>query len=315
MAKNLAQNPATALRLLACLFLVAAPLPTLAAGEQQFDTPEAAVSALQAAVKDRDTNALHALFGSAGRDLVSADAVQATREFEEFQQRLAQKTELSRRSDSACVLELGDDAWPFPIPLVKAGGRWSFDTESGRQEVFNRRIGRNELGALAVCHAYVEAQREYAAKDRNQDEVLEYAQRLRSTPGTHDGLFWPLRAGDEQSPLGPLIAAARVEGYRRQARIMKDELTPYHGYVFKILTKQGRHAPGGKYDYVINGHMIGGFALVAWPAEWGNSGIMTFIVSQQGKIYQKNLGPKTAQVAKSMTRYEPDPSWSLVKGQ
>ena len=302
------------LALVAGALTLAFPLRVLAAGEQQFATPEAAASALETAAKNRDTNAIHAIFGPVGRDLVSPDAVQATQEFEMFVNRLTEKTELARRSESNCVLQLGADAWPFPIPLVKADGQWHFDTEAGRQEVLNRRV-RNELGALSVCRAYVDAQREYAGKDRDGDEVLEYAQRLRSTPGTHDGLYWPLRSGDEQSSLGPLIAAARVEGYRRQARIMTDEPSPYHGYYFKILTKQGKHAPGGKYDYVINSHMIGGFALVAWPAEWGNSGVMTFIVNQQGKIYQQNLGPKTASLAKAMTRYEPDSSWSLVKGQ
>jgi hypothetical protein len=305
----------TSLRLLAGTLMVVLPLRVLAAGEQQFGSPEAAVSALEAAAKDRDTNAMHALFGPAGRDLVSPDAVQATEEFQAFVKRLSEKTELVHSSESKCVLQLGADAWPFPIPLAKADGQWRFDTEAGRQEVLNRRVGGNELGALSVCRAYLEAQREYAAKDRDGDEVLEYAQRLRSTPGKHDGLYWPLRAGDEQSPLGPLIAAARVEGYRRQARIMTDEPSPYHGYYFKILTKQGKHAPGGKYDYIINGHMIGGFALAAWPAEWGNSGVMSFIVNQQGKIYEKNLGPKTAMLAKAMTRYEPDRTWSLVKGQ
>jgi hypothetical protein len=303
------------LALVAGALLLVLPLRGLAAGEQQFATPEAAVSALETAAKSRDTNAIHAIFGPTGRDLVSPDAVQATQEFEAFVNRLSEKTELVRRSDSNCVLQLGADAWPFPIPLVNADGQWSFDTEAGRQEVLNRRVGRNELGALAVCRAYVDAQREYAGKDRNGDQVLEYAQRLRSTPGTHDGLYWPLRGGDEQSPLGPLIAAARVEGYRRQARIMADEPSPYHGYYFKVLTRQGKHAAGGKYDYIINGHMIGGFALVAWPAEWGNAGVMTFIVSQQGKIFQKNLGPKTAALAKAITQYEPDSSWSPVKGQ
>jgi hypothetical protein len=303
------------LGLLAGALLLALTLPVLAAGEQRFPTPEAAVSALESAAKSRDTNAMHSLFGPAGRDLVSPDAVQATQEFTLFTNRLSEKTELVRQGDSKCVLALGADAWPFPIPLVKADGHWSFDTEAGRQEVLNRRVGRNELGALAVCRAYVEAQREYAGKDRNGDEVLEYAQRLRSTPGQHDGLYWPLRSGDDQSPLGPLVAAARVEGYRRQARILSDQPSPYHGYYFKILSRQGRHAPAGKYDYLINGHMLGGFALVAWPAEWGNSGVMTFIVNQQGKIYQKNLGPKTAALAKDMTRYDPDPSWSLVKEQ
>jgi len=295
--------------------MVVFPLHLLAAGEQQFATPDAAVGALETAAKNRDTNAMHTIFGPAGRDLVSPDTVQAKQDFETFMKRLSEKTELVRRSESNCVLQLGADAWPFPIPLVKTDGDWRFDTEAGRQEVLNRRVGRNELGALAVCRAYVDAQREYAGKDRDGDEVLEYAQRLRSTPGSHDGLYWPLRAGDEQSPLGPLIAAARVEGYRRQARIMTDEPSPYHGYYFKILTKQSKHAPGGKYDYVTNGHMIGGFALVAWPAEWGNSGVMTFIVNQQGKIYQKNFGPGTAALARAMRRYDPDSSWSVVKGQ
>jgi len=303
------------LRFMATALMLSLPLRVSAAGEQQFATPEEAVSALETAVKNRDTNALHAIFGPAGRDLVSPDAVQATHEFELFVKRLSEKTELVRRTDSTRVLQLGADGWPFPIPLVQADGKWRFDTDAGRQEILNRRVGRNELGALAVCRAYVEAQRDYASKDRDGDEVLEYAQRLRSTPGKHDGLYWPLRSGEEQSPLGPLIAAARVEGYRRQARIMTGESSPYHGYYFKILTKQGKAAPGGKYDYVVNGHMIGGFALVAWPAEWGNSGVMTFIINQQGKIYQKNLGPKTALLAKALTRYDPDRSWTLAKGQ
>ena len=282
-------------------------------GEQTFGTPEAAVAALQEAAVNRDTNALHALFGPAGRELVSPDVVQATQEFQAFVKRLNEKTELVRRSESNCLVQLGADGWPFPIPLVKADGQWYFDTEADRQEVLNRRVGRNELGAIAVCRAYVQAQREYAGKDRNGDEVLEYAQHLRSASGQHDGLYWPLRPGEEQSPLGPLIAAARVEGYRHETRILTDQPSPYHGYYFKILHQQGKHAPGGKYDYIINEHMIGGFALAAWPAEWGNSGVMTFIVNQQGKIYQKNLGPETAKLAKALTRYDPDTSWALVK--
>jgi hypothetical protein len=310
-----APNRSATLRLAAGALMAVLSLRGLAAGEQGFATPEAAVNALETAARNRDTNVLRAIFGPAGRDLVSPDAVQATQEFEVFVNRLSEKTELVRQTESRCALQVGADAWPFPIPLVKADGQWRFDTEAGRQEVLNRRVGRNELGAIAVCQAYVEAQREYAAKDRDGDEVLEYAQRLRSTPGEHDGLYWPLRAGDEQSPLGPLIAAARVEGYRRHARIMTDEPSPYHGYYFKILTKQGKHAPGGKYDYITNGHMIGGFALVAWTAEWGNSGVMTFMVNQQGKVFEQNLGPKTAVLAKAMTRYEPDSGWILVEGQ
>ena len=170
------------------------------------------------------------------------------------------------------------------------------------------------MGAINVCHAYVEAQREYASQDRLGDGVLAYAQFLRSTPGTHDGLFWPTnQPGEELSPLGPLVAQARVEGYHRTAKMLNDEQAPYHGYYFKILTRQGKHAPGGKYDYIINGRMIAGFALVAWPAEWGNTGVMTFIVNQQGKVYQKNLGPKTAKIARAMTTYDPDDTWTLVQ--
>jgi hypothetical protein len=194
---------------------------------------------------------------------------------------------------------------------VKQDGQWFFDTAAGRQEILARRIGMDETGAMNVCNAYVEAQREYAGQDRLGDGVLAYAQFLRSTPGTHDGLFWPAnQPGEELSPLGPLVAQARVEGYQRTAKMLNDELAPYHGYYFKILTRQGKQAPGGKYDYIINGRMIAGFALVAWPAEWGNTGVMTFIVNQQGKVYQKNLGPKTVKIARAITTYDPDDTWT-----
>ena len=216
--------------------------------------------------------------------------------------------------DRSALLQIGSENWPFPIPLIEQEGRWFFDTLAGKEEVLNRRVGKNELGAMAVCRAYVNAQREYASQDRNGDEVLEYAQHLRSTTGAHDGLYWPVRQGDELSPLGPLVAAARGEGYRRQTKILTEAQSPYHGYYYKILTRQTKHAPGGKYNYIIHGHMIGGFALVAWPAQWGNSGIMTFIVNQQGKIYQKNLGPKTDTIAPAMTQYNPDSTWTPAGG-
>jgi hypothetical protein len=299
--------------LAATTFILALPEGLFAAGEQQFSSPEAAVNALKTAVAAQDTNALHAIFGPAAHALVSADVVEATNEREQFASRLEDKTALVRESDSKAVLHLGADGWPFPIPLQNQDGQWYFDTEAGKEEILNRRIGANELGAISVCRAYVQAQREYASVDRKGDELLAYAQRLRSTPGTHDGLYWPSKAGDEQSPLGPLVAQARVEGYRHKTKILTDEQTPYHGYYFEILTKQGKQAPGGKYDYVINGRMIGGFALVAWPAQWGNSGVMTFIVNQQGNVCQKNLGPKTSSVANGITAYDPDDTWTLVK--
>ena len=306
---------ATALRLALGTLLLALPTQLLAVGEQPFPSPEAAVTALTNAAKAQDTNAIRAIFGPEGHELVSPDMVQATEGFNLFVQRLTEKTGLTRESDSKAVLEIGNEGWPFPIPLVKQNGNWFFDVAAGREEILNRRIGGDEIGALNVLHAYVVAQREFASKDRNGDEVLEYAEHLRSTPGTHDGLYWPAHAAtDEVSPLGPLIAQARVEGYHRRMGLLTEEQTPYHGYYFKILTRQGKHAPGGKYNYLINGHMIGGFALVAWPAEWGNSGVMTFIVNQRGRIFQKNLGPKTDSLAKNITTYDPDETWTPVVG-
>jgi len=287
----------------------------LAAGEARFSSPQAAVDALKAAVEASDTNALHAIFGPAGHALVSVDVVEAAEEHELFMSRVKEKINLVAASDSKQELQLGADGWPFPIPLVKQDRKWRFDVEAGREEILNRRVGANELGAIQVCQAYVQAQRDYASEDRNADEVLEYAQHLRSTPGAHDGLYWSTRTGDELSPLGPLVAQARGEGYRRKTKILTDEPSPYHGYFFKILTRQGKHASGGKYNYIINGHMIAGCALVAWPAEWGNTGVMTFIVNQRGKVYQKNLGPKTASIAAAMTIYDPDPTWTPPGGQ
>jgi hypothetical protein len=256
---------------------------------------------------------LHSIFGAAGRDLVSPDMVQATAEYEIFVQRIKENRQLITNSPTSLTLAIGWDGWQFPIPLVKRDGQWFFDTAAGGVEILARRIGMDETGAINVCNAYVEAQREYASQSRMADGVLAYAQFLCSTPGTQDGLFWPTNSGVELSPLGPLVAQARVEGYHRAAKMLNDKQAPYHGYYYKILTRQGKSAPGGKYDYIINGRMIGGFALVAWPAEWGNTGVMTFFVNQQGRVYQKNLGPKTAKIAKGMTTYDPDDSWSLAR--
>jgi len=298
--------------LLAALGLgLALPVCAGAVEEQTFNSPNEAVNALVTAAQNNDTNAIHLIFGPAGHELISPDVVQATDEFKMFKERLTQKTQLITHSDSNATLELGADGWPFPIPLVKQGAQWHFDSAAGKDEIFARRIGRDEMGAIDVCNAYVEAQREYASQDRTGAGVLAYAQFLRSTPGTHDGLFWPTnQPGEELSPLGPLIAQACVEGYHRAAKMLNDEQAPYHGYYFKILTSQGRHAPGGKFKYIINGRMIAGFALVAWPAEWGDTGVMTFVVNQQGKVYQKNLGSKTAKIAKAMTIYDPDDTWT-----
>ena len=292
---------------------LALPVCAAAGEEQTFNSPNEAVNALVTAAQNNDTNAIHLLFGPAGHELISPDVVQATDEFKMFKERLTEKTQLIINSDSNATLELGADGWPFPIPLVKQGAQWHFDSAAGKDEIFARRIGRDEMGAIDVCSSYVEAQREYASQDRMGDGVLAYAQFLRSASGTHDGLFWPTnQPGEELSPLGPLVAQACVEGYHRAATMLSDEQAPYHGYYFKILTRQGKHASGGKFKYLINGRMIAGFALVAWPAEWGDTGVMTFVVNQQGKIYQKNLGSKTAKVAKSMTIYDPDDTWTAL---
>ena len=288
------------------------PCAVRAEDEKTFATPQAAVDALTAAIEAKDTNALHAMFGPSGHQLVSPDAVEATNDFNLFAKRLKEKATLVKVGESTNELDIGADSWPFPIPLVNHGGGWFFDTDAGREEIMNRRIGADELQTIQVCHAYVEAQREYASELRDGSDVLQYAQLLRSSPGKRDGLYWKVEPGEELSPLGPLIAEAHNEGYRHSSKIMTSEPAPYHGYYFKILTKQGRHAPGGKYNYIINGHMIAGFALVAWPEQWNNTGVMTFIVNQQGKVYQKNLGPKTDSIAPGMATFDPDSSWTWV---
>jgi hypothetical protein len=299
-------------RTLALALVVSAPLAIGAAETgKAFASPEEAVTALAAAASTQDSEGLHAIFGPAGADLENPDRTQATNDLIEFTTAFRQVQRIVRQSDSKCVLEVGTNFWPFPVPLVKQNGQWFFDAEAGKEELLNRRIGKNELATLQSVRAYVEAQREYASKDRDDDGVLEFAQKLRSAPGKKDGLYWPADLDGEISPLGPLVAQAQAEGYGLKAKEPGAAREPFHGFFFKILTRQGKHAPGGKYDYIINGNMIGGFALVAWPAEYGDSGIMTFIVNQQGRVYQKDLGPKTAQTAAGMKSYDPDQTWTL----
>jgi Protein of unknown function (DUF2950) len=276
-----------------------------------FSTPAEAVSALMQATSAKSGAELRAIFGPGAADIQNPDRVQATNEFNAFTAALSLTNRIVHESETNCVLEVGTNFWPFPVPIVKKDGRWFFDTEAGKEEILSRRIGKNELEVLQVMRAYVEAQREYASRDRNGDEVLEYAQHIASTPGTKDGLYWPPDLDGEISPLGPMVADAQEEGYKMEAKGQARSRLPFHGYFFKILTQQGKHAPGGKYSYIINGHMIGGFAMVAWPAEYGESGIMTFIVNQQGRVYQKDLGPKTEKLAPAIKTYDPDDSWSV----
>jgi len=279
---------------------------------QSFPTPEAAVAALTAAANAQDTNALRDIFGPALADIRNPDRVQAANNLATFAAALDASNQVVEETQTRAELEVGTNSWPFPIPLVKGqDGQWFFDTQAGAEEILNRRVGKNELATLQTVRAYLDAQREYASRDRDGGGVLKYAQRLFSSAGNKDGLYWPPDLDGEISPLGPFVANAQSEGYGAQSNDSNPGPEPYHGYFFKILTQQGKHAPGGKYNYVINGNMIGGFALVAWPAEYGNSGVMTFIVNQQGRVYQKDLGPKTGKLAPAMKKYDPDSTWQL----
>jgi hypothetical protein len=298
----------TMLEIALALFMAASPLTDAAEMGRTFATPEEASQALATAAAAKDRDALHALFGLDAEDFVAADQVQMGNDLERFAEAFQAKHLLTPDSDSEMVLEVGKDDWPFPIPLVKKDGQWYFDTNAGKVELLNRRIGRDELATLKTVRAYVEAQREYASRDRMGDEVLQYAQKFASSPGKKDGLYWSPELDGEISPLGPLVAKARNEGYSKKGSAAP---VPYHGYYFKILTGQGSDAPGGAYSYIINGRMIAGFALVAWPAQYGESGIMTFIVNQQGRVYQKDLGPKTVELAPAMTQYDPDSTWQV----
>lgn len=280
------------------------------AAPASFPSPEEAVKALTAAAKAGDRAAVDAIFGPAVKDLLSGDAKQDALEFAAFARSIGTFSRLVRQADDRYVLDIGVDDWPLPIPLVQKGGSWVFDTAAGKDEIVNRRIGEDEINAIGVCRTYVDAQREYALLDRDGSGVVEYAQRLKSTHGMKDGLYWPVSAGEEPSPLGPLVAEARAEGYG--GKTAEGQPEPFKGYLFKVLTAQGASAPGGSYSYVINGHMVAGFALVAYPAHWGESGIMTFIVNQSGRVYERNLGADSAQVAQAMTEFDPDADWSLV---
>ena len=287
--------------------------------QARFASPDQALAALREAVQAGDTNALLKIFGPAESEIVNPDAIQDANQLRRFAQHLGEFTELATQANQTVIIHLGSKHWPFPIPLVTTNGQWVFDTLAGKEEILNRRIGHDELSAIEVCHAYVQAQREYAVKDYDGNGVMEYARHFNSTPGMKDGLYWQTASSEEPSPFGPLVARAHDEGYdkldERKRGESEGKCTPFHGYIFRILKRQGKNAPGGKYDYIINGHMVAGFGLMAYPVEWGNSGVMTFIVNQRGKVYQKNLGPKTATLARDIRSYDPDSSWMLVNGE
>ncbi|MCD2452282.1 DUF2950 domain-containing protein [Methylicorpusculum oleiharenae] len=302
------------------LFANAAPPPAAAAVPAEaksieakgFQNPDDAAKALLEAVSGEGTDQLIALFGSDEAELLSSgDEVEDKNNRLNFVALGQEKMGIELIGEDKAIIHLGNTDWPFPIPIVKKGDNWLFDAEQGRQEILNRRIGRNELSTIGAIKGYIEAQFEYANADRDDDDVSEYAQKLHSEPGKFDGLFWEVEEGQPQSPLGPLIAEARAVGYKAKSGAEKP--SPYHGYYYRILTRQGRNAPGGKYDYIINKNMIAGFGLVAFPAQYGSSGIMTFVVNHQGKIYQKDLGPKTAAIVEKINEYNPDSTWEAFQ--
>ena len=282
---------------------------------KDYKSPEDAVKELVEALSANDEKKLFAIFGNipSNKQLISSgDEVSDKAERERFLQTYQEKNRIVKVSDNKAVLEVGNQDWPFPIPILRAGKVWYFSAKEGGQEIVNRRIGRNELSAIQVCLAYVDAQREYASKDRNGDGILEYAQKFISEHGKEDGLYWEPKEGEEQSPLGPLIGMAKKEGYKKKSG---SQPTPYHGYFYKILTAQGKNAPRGAYNYVINGRMVGGFAMVAYPAGYGSSGIKTFIISHDGVVYEKDLGKNTASIAQEMKKFDPDSSWRKVESK
>ncbi|MGA8892540.1 MAG: DUF2950 domain-containing protein [Anaeromyxobacteraceae bacterium] len=297
----------TVLALLA--LLVAAPAgATSPPGPTSFPSAKAAADALVSAAAAEDVPALVALFGGEGKLLVdSGDAVQDRNDRARFAELAKEKLEVvtDPKDPARATVTVGPDAWPFPVPLVDEGGKWIFAAKAGLQEIVDRRIGSNELDAIEVCRGFVEAQHEYAETDHDGDGVKEYAQRVISTKGKRDGLAWWTADGAVEGPISEAIARAIAEGYT-------DRTKPWHGYHFRILKKQGKDARLGKMDYVLRGHMIGGFALVAWPAAYRSSGVKTFIVSHDGVVYEKDLGKDTAKVVAKMDAFDPGPGWEPI---
>jgi hypothetical protein len=279
--------------------------------QKMFSSAEEAVKAAVMAAKNDDDKELIAIFGSSAKDLIfSGDAVADKQRRAQFLKLYDEKHSLVSEKDGMSIV-LGSKDWPFPIPIVKKGDSWFFDTDKGKDEILNRRIGENELNTIQTVLAIVDAQREYAMKDRDNDNIFEYAGKFKSDTGKKNGLYWETKEGEEPSPLGPALAQAKKEGYAGKSS--GDNPSPFHGYYYTILKAQGKNAAGGAYDYVVKGKMIGGFAVVAYPAKYGNSGVMTFIVNHDGVVYEKDLGRNTEKVAKAMKKYDPDKTWKKLE--
>lgn len=283
-----------------------------AVAQRTFASPQDAARALVDAVRAEDVNAMLAVMGSTSkRWLVSGDRVSDAAEWKRFLAAYDKKNSIAMQGEAKAVLSAGDDDWTFPAPLVRKAGQWSFDAQAGQEEVLNRRIGRNELDTIQTLLAIVDAQREYASADADGNGINDYAARFKSSAGKRDGLYWPARQGAPASPLGPLVARAVREGYGGDAKAGQPR--PYHGYYYRILTGQGKDARGGAFDYLVKGKMFGGFAVLAYPSSYGNSGVKTFIVNHDGVVYEKDLGPGSAAEVAKMTRFNPGKGWTRAQ--
>ncbi len=289
----------------------AAAAPAVPAAQKSFATPDEGVAALVAATRGNDLAAMSAILGAHSRRLISSgDAIADAGRRKRFVESYDRAHRIVLDGDAKATLVIGPDDWSMPIPLVQAGGRWRFDARQGRDEILRRRIGKNELAAMQVCLAITDAERDYASHGGKGAGKMEYAARIVSTPGKHDGLYWESRPGEEASPLGSLVAAAAAEGYGKPG---SHPLAPYHGYYYRLLTRQGPAARGGADDYMENGRLTGGFAVLAYPARYSASGVMTFIVNQDGAVYQQDLGRATATAVQKIEAFDPGPGWKQVE--
>ncbi len=277
--------------------------------QRSFASPEEALQALETAAATKDPTAMGDLFGPEYPKLLTGDQAQDAKNAEHFAEVMSQGCQPVAEGDAKITFEVGTNHWPLPIPLVKTNGQWQFDTAAGQEEIINRHVGKDELHAIGVCRAYVAAQRQFALATAIAGNETSYAQRFMSTTGKKDGLYWPTVGNEPASPFGPVVAEAQTGNYPGNNYTQPE---PFHGYYFKILTRQGKDAPGGKANYLSHGSLTGGFALVAYPEHWDQSGVMTFIVNQEGLVYQRNLGPKTTRLARAMKEYNPNSDWALV---
>ena len=297
---------------LALLSMLMGTRATWAVDQKTFASPAEAIHALVKAAEDGSQEEMLAVLGDDGKDLVySGDPVQDKTGMEKFVKSYKTKHAIVTEDDKTRILQVGPNDWPMPIPIVNDGGKWRFDTAAGKEELLYRRIGRNELGAIAACRGYIDAQKDYAAEGHDGFPAGIYAQRLMSSSGKQDGLYWETPEGEPTSPAGPFLAEAGGQGYEGEGLGGKSQ--PYHGYLYRILKAQGAAAKGGAKNYLSDGNLSGGVGLVAYPAEYKVSGVMTFIINQDGVAYEKDLGEKTAEIAKAMTEYNPDSTWHKVK--